>query len=119
MDARVRRTGPVGRAEASSLVRGLEQGAELESRERGGDGAEHRQRREASADLRIAEEDAPEVAALGELDQRAPGVGDRREVRSSRPGPERLLGPGQEVAGERLRLHRASRLGRHDEQRPL
>ena len=86
------------------LRRNLQKAVDVDAHQRRRHDPEHRERRVAAADLRLAREDRAEAALVREVVQLGAGVGDRGELR---PAAARLL---PEVLELRARLDRRARL---------
>ena len=91
----------------------LQEQLDVDAHQRGRDDPEHRERRVAAADLRLARERRPEAALVRERVELRAGVGDRGELSAAAAAqlPEVL-----EVGA---RLERRARLRGDDEERPL
>ena len=92
---------------------GLEKAVDVDAHQRRRHDPEHRERRVAAADLRLAREDGAEAAFVREIVQLGAGIGDRGELRAAAAG----LRP--EVLELRARLDRRARLRGGEEERPL
>src|SRR4051794_7345462 len=97
-------------AELGHAVCVREETCEVDPHERGGNHAERRKRRVATADRRLSSEDATEASLIRQRLETRAWIGDRDELR---PLMARAL---PEVIGVRARLERATRLRRRDEQ---